>query len=593
MLAATKAKFAKSLQVASADYQGITIESFVTPLREVSLYRAFVDDVAIYSNSGVAVRRVIDTHRNKIKRLADALDFQYMRTVFRADDPAENGFAFLSDAFIRNLVGPVVRIKERRRLEALTSLHMVTNGAMYTAWQTGTVPQRYEQILHATGLQPQDLFMPDGSEATWDGARQVAKSDAYNTLHFATPLIEMPLTNITLTEQREYEQFRLQYLGLWRQYFDPIGMRMSLDKDEIKVETYILPLVRTTQYNELRRIAGDGTIKVDSSMFSDKTLFKSLLHLSPRLFERDIFGVLASDFMVDLTIRSWLGDWCVVRLDDSPVYAELMESYVRSQMFPEERHDYVDDLALLCKTPLTIGIDVRSPLVFAGVLANVRKAMESTLPGTIEWAPLVPPYKGVTIMRVQSKGEALGLGNPSLYYAMIGSAFYVSFKKEPIKDLIDRGGALPDQKDKKTNSAEVNGALYLSPRAAQEAKGLVRLYLEYETHRRAQANNRVLYALFRSNVVGTQAAIPAVEAAALQYLGFVPVSPDLAPFRFDQQYQEVINLRHGSIRQPTLNLGAETDAALAKTLDQFMTIRADLRFREDGIHTTLKMTRKR
>jgi hypothetical protein len=124
-----------------------------------------------------------------------------------------------------------------------------------------------------------------------------------------------------------------------------------------------------------------------------------------------------------------------------------------------------------------------------------------------------------------------------------------------------------------------------------KAKDLLKLYLEYETHRRAQTNNRLLYALFKSNVVGPQDDSPAVEAAALNYLGFVPVSPDLAPFRYERQKEEVINLRHGSVRQPKLAKGIDAASPMSKMLDQFATIRADLRFREDGIHTTLTMKR--
>jgi hypothetical protein len=101
----------------------------------------------------------------------------------------------------------------------------------------------------------------------------------------------------------------------------------------------------------------------------------------------------------------------------------------------------------------------------------------------------------------------------------------------------------------------------------------------------------LLYALFKSNVVGPQDDSPAVEAAALNYLGFVPVSPDLAPFRYERQKEEVINLRHGSVRQPKLAKGIDAASPMSKMLDQFATIRADLRFREDGIHTTLTMKR--
>jgi hypothetical protein len=373
-----------------------------------------------------------------------------------------------------------------------------------------------------------------------------------------------------------------------------------MKKDQVKSEIYILPLVRTTQYNELRRIAGGGTVKIDSSMFSDKTLLKYLMHISPDIWDRAFDGLgRGGDLMVDIALRSWLGDWFAIRLDDSPVYEKLLESYIRSQMFPEERHDFVDDLAMMFEMPLTIGFDLRSPVIFAGLLTGVRKSMEATLPGAFKWEPMDPPYKGTTIVRIKTNSERLGRGiagpegrrlNPTFYYALVDGAFFLSFKEEPIKDLIDRSVALKDKKGK-ADVADVNSSLFIGPKAAVKSQDLLKLYLEYETHRRAQSNNRLLYALFKSNVVGPQDDSAAVEQAALTYLGFVPVSPDLAPFRYEWQKEEVVNLRHGSVRQPKLNKGIDAGSPMSKMLEQFATIRADLRFREDGIHTTLTLKR--
>lgn len=599
-IAEARKKFGKLLSEGKEAYQGVTVETFTTPTREVSLHRAFFADYAVCSNSGVALKRIIDAHNKKSKRLSDSLDFQYMRTVFRADDGEEDGFVFMSDAFIRNLVGPQVRIKERRRLEALTSMHMLHHGAMFAAWESGKLPQTHQDVLAATGMNAVDLFTPDGAAVAWNGETKTAVSTFYNTLHFATPLIEIPITHVTPTEAREYEMFRAQYLGLWRQYFDPIGIRLALKKDQIKMETYILPLVRTTQYNELRRIAGDGTVKIDSTMFSDKTLFKYLMHISPQVFENDLMRGLGGNMLADLVMKSWLGDWFAIRFDDSPVYAKLLESHIRSEMFPDERRDYIEDLELALQMPITIGFDIRSPVAFAGVLTGVRKSIENTLPGAIEWGPMKDPYKGVQIVRIRANGDRLERGgivgpegrrlNPEFYYAMIDGGFFLSLREEPIKDLIDRSVALKDRKDK-GEKIEVNSSLYLGPKAAVQSKDLLKQYLEWETHRRAQFNNRLLYALFKSNIVTPAHDSPAVEAAALQYLGFVPVSPDLAPFRYDSQKEEVINLRHGSVRQPKLAKGIDARSQLSQMLEEFASIRADLRFREDGIHTTLTMNK--
>ena len=65
----------------------------------------------IYSNSPSGVRRVIDAHQGQRKRMADAGDFRYLRTVFPWGQGREDGFVFLSDAFIRRLAGPASRLR--------------------------------------------------------------------------------------------------------------------------------------------------------------------------------------------------------------------------------------------------------------------------------------------------------------------------------------------------------------------------------------------------------------------------------------------------------------------------------------------------
>jgi hypothetical protein len=597
-------KFGKNLKEAKGEHQGIAIESYVTPLREVSLHRAFVDDMAVYSNSPAGLRRVIDAAKGKLKPLADSLDFQYMRTVFRADDKDADGFVFLSDPFIRNLVGPSVRIKERRRLEALTSLQMITHGAMFTAWETGKLPINHDHLLQATGLKPEEVFTPGGGGAFWDHENKIAVSGIYNTPHFATPLIELPIDFVTPQEAQEYDDFRRQYLGLWRRYFDPIGMRLAIRKDEVRWETYILPLVRNSQYNDLRRITGEKNLKFDPAVFGDKTLAQFLIHLSPEMFRLPgtFLGAGAiDDLLIDVGLRSWMGDWATIRLDDSPIYAKLLEAMIRRELSPPgQRHDYLEDIELALQIPLTIGFEIRNPTVFAGLLATLRKEINSVLPGAVDWAPM-EPYKDVSIVRIKSRPQPKGarliegpegdrMPNFAIYYALIDSAFYVSLREEPIKDLIDRSIALKEKGANGKLSVEASASLHIAPGAAVQARELLTLYLEWEAHRRAQQSNRLLYALFRSNVASGAESSEAVEAAALQFLGYVPVSPDLAPFSYDPKYDEVANQRHGTLRKPKLNTGA--DSVAGQLLRQITSVRADLRFREDGVHTTVTLRRE-
>src|SRR5205085_11041364 len=119
----------------------------------------------VYSNSPAGVRRILDVHAGKGKALAESDDYRYMRTIFTTDEKAEDGFVFLSDAFIRQLTGPASRIKEKRRLECMTSLNRLTNAALFGAWETGKMPTDHIDVLAAARLHPDEVAVPEGKGA--------------------------------------------------------------------------------------------------------------------------------------------------------------------------------------------------------------------------------------------------------------------------------------------------------------------------------------------------------------------------------------------------------------------------------------------
>ena len=82
------------------------------------------------------------------------------------------------------------------------------------------------------------------------------------------------------------------------------------------------------------------------------------------------------------------------------------------------------------------------------------------------------------------------------------------------------------------------------------------------------------------------------QEAALKFLGFVPLSPDDTEYRYDPIRDEVTNARHGSLRRPTFHGSAAATSPVRRLLDEFPSIRADMRFREDGLHATLTLERR-
>ncbi len=582
-----RAKFKGELKETKDKYQGIVVERFVTPLREVSVHRAAFGDFVVYSNSPVALRRVLDTHLGKSQALSDALDFQYMRTVFRADDREEDGFAFLSDAFIRQLVGPASKIKEMRRLEAMASLSMLTNGALFTAWDTGKLPAGHDALMKAAHLKPHHLYQPEGNSIRWDAARRSAVSDAYNTLHFATPLIELPIDKITHRENDTYAEFRREYLQLWRQFFDPVGIRFSLNKKQVKFEVYILPLIQNETYAGLRRFAGGPPIKFDSTMISPQTAGQFFLRLSPE------------------QARGILGDWFFFRLDDSADLKKMGDLWVKQELKP--RSGDVQDAEkarLITQLPWTFGVAIGDQIKFDKHLTQAISIGKFLLgPSTKE---TLKPYKEVVITRLSFSLERDSLAKELfltgldekdkpfriiVYHMKYDGGWYASFSEESLKRIIDHGIATKNGKLAKKDVPEVNGSFYISPQAFARAKGALRFYLEWETHKRALPNNAAWYALYRAGLIDANTPEPDKRAAALKFLGFIPVSPDDTAYVYDARTAEVVSVRHGSLRRPRLHSGLADSSPLSRLLEEFTSLRADMRFREDGMHAVVTLTR--
>jgi hypothetical protein len=214
---------------------------------------------------------------------------------------------------------------------------------------------------------------------------------------------------------------------------------------------------------------------------------------------------------------------------------------------------------------------------------------------------LEKPYKGVSI--VQVKATAAGMRQlalpssragkdpflPAVYYAMIDGAFYLTFSEPMLHDLIDRS---QEKREGEARTVEVNSSLYVSPGAARLTRGLIQKYLEKQVHEQALAAAPVWYPLYHSGLVPEGANPVAVAALAERYYGFVPVSPDGAAYVYDRRTDEMRNERHGSPARPKTHRELAENAQIQQLLEQLHSIRADLRFREDGIHTTLTVDRQ-
>jgi hypothetical protein len=295
------------------------------------------------------------------------------------------------------------------------------------------------------------------------------------------------------------------------------------------------------------------------------------------------------------------GNWVMIRLDDSPEIRGALEYWVRDQLGEWQPNRYQEEAQAAARATfplhLTFGVAVTDKKKFTQSLKDLKDFVENYAPFTVE--TVKPDYKGVTIKRLRFKKESqvtewFGTPMPPLYHAFIEDAWYISLHQAPLKDLIDRSVARRDGKGPAATgeTVPINSSLYVAPHTAEKGGPALRFYLNWESQRRALVNGPVWYALYRGGLVRDNEPESERQVAARRYLGFVPVSPDGAGYAFDARTDEVVNRRHGSLRRPQFHEGIDEASPLGQLLDQLRTVRADLRFREDGVHTTVTIERK-
>ena len=72
----------------------------------------------------------------------------------------------------------------------------------------------------------------------------------------------MELAKVTPDEAQLYDRFREGYEQYWRRYFDPIGVKIRVDRT-ISLDVHIMPLINDSAYNDLKRLSGDKPASFD------------------------------------------------------------------------------------------------------------------------------------------------------------------------------------------------------------------------------------------------------------------------------------------------------------------------------------------
>ncbi|WP_306599928.1 hypothetical protein [Geothrix sp. 21YS21S-2] len=204
------------------------------------------------STSRPELERALALHRAGGQGSLGASDeFKVMLTKL-APTGATRAYAYLSDPFIRRLVGPAQRIGQLRQAAARRDLEAVAAAVELRRLDAPGSPLDLATLRKlgylAPGLDLSGLTVKDG----------VVASRAWGRLDRMRP--QAPPAEVEAWEARAYEAFRANYSQYWSRYFDPVALRLEARDGAYGLDTFILPLLDQSAYRQLRRFLKPGPV---------------------------------------------------------------------------------------------------------------------------------------------------------------------------------------------------------------------------------------------------------------------------------------------------------------------------------------------
>jgi Protein of unknown function (DUF1559) len=252
------------------EHAGFEYSHYATADGSLNLYAATPrPDLHVRSNSLPALKQVLDCVAAKgAKRLGETKEYQYLRTLMPYRALEEDAFVYLSDPFIRRLVGPQLKITERRRVLTYNHLRMIGHACLMFRTEHGRAPKSLEELAEAKcapGVFGKgDLAHPDGGSYSLSSDGMSGVCSKWGRAENLTPCIEHPVTEATREEADDYKGFVTEYNQYWRTFFDPIAVRVQSSAKLYRLETLILPLIDNSIYTTMAQMLGGPVVALDT-----------------------------------------------------------------------------------------------------------------------------------------------------------------------------------------------------------------------------------------------------------------------------------------------------------------------------------------
>ncbi|MCI0651199.1 MAG: hypothetical protein L0Z55_04890 [Planctomycetes bacterium] len=434
---------------AHGEIAGLRYSGVVTPDRRVSSYTALAAGAVVVTNSLAQLERIGRVAEGVTPALSTLDEYTFFRDRYPLAAAEESALLVLSDATIRRWCGARWRIAASRRTRA---------AAYLLAARAAAADALAEGKLAAASVAPDSL--PAWLGAVTESASGV-RSSIYGTPEFLTPIVELAVDKVTGEEAAAYERFRATYQREWRQFFDPIAVRVTVRPDRLALDTTVRPLIGNTDYREFTRVVGsEGIVPGAGDPHAEAVGHMIASIRADSEIARQLGGFLRFGRNEDdASPLAWLGKTIAVYLDFEPEWLRLFEGAADE----EEAEDVFG--ANLARLPLAIEFASANTLKLTLFLTSLRAFAEQAAPGMCIWETL--DHGGQSFVRIspaeKMRRDLDELKDLSIWYAPTADALIVSLREDVLKRALDRRAAANRGK---TPGEGANGAAPVNTSAA-------------------------------------------------------------------------------------------------------------------------------
>jgi len=581
------------LTEADFNYRGHKVLARYTADRGVSSFVVEHNDYVIYSNSHRAIRRVVDAAVGASPALYDSLDYRYVTTLLPPAATANSGYFFVPEAMIRRLVGPAAKICEKRRLQCYNNLVMLNNASLFYRMEFGRSPKSLAELVQGRFIDADKIVCPHGGAYAYDPGRDACTCSLHNRLKYLTPIIELTVLGVSQNEATEYERYKQRYQAFWQGMFDPIALRITMDRC-VKLETCVLPMANGSLYNQLRAMVDKtprplGTARIAPSALASLVMVPGRKAIGEQL--RQVPGIAevlrANPTLTDL---AWLGDRVGLHVCDGDSILHVDLALLRPLDLPLLGNVSITQqgaaAALLAavKMPVYMTIDVENRDQAAKLIEQLSQhvVLQGTNLGGLRLsadAYRLPDYKGHPLYVFGVELYAIKL---RLHVAVVGDQIVVATKPDLLREVIDASIA---EDGRPPDAAHM--LVRFNRRGLKRAYDDVQLYWEEKARTACNRNISSIYNLV--NLYGVK--IDDVPRLSEAKYGVRYFCPDDGDYRFDAEQNQVVCSVHGDREQSRQNPRPDRKASFARFIENLAALSVSLRFQDDALLTTVEIQR--